>query len=104
MTGSVPIESIAQAIHECWRREAIANGDTVPTWQQLDESHKESSRDQARRIPDAAAQGRLRDRTLTRPGARRDAERQVLTADWPGRYSIETIMLAASGSAALNAS
>jgi hypothetical protein len=79
LTGSVPIESIAQAIHECWRREAIANGDTVPTWQQLDESRKESSR-------------------------RRDAERQVLTADWPGRYSIETIMLAASGSAALNAS
>jgi hypothetical protein len=78
LTGSVPIESIAQAIHEYWRREAIANGDTAPTWQQLDESRKESSR-------------------------RRDAERHVLTADWPGRYSIETIMLAASGSAALNA-
>ena len=44
MTGSVPIESIAQAIHECWRREAIANGDTASTWQQLDESRKESSR------------------------------------------------------------
>jgi hypothetical protein len=51
LTGSVPIESIAQAIHERWRREAIANDDTAPTWQQPGESRKESSRDQARRIP-----------------------------------------------------
>jgi hypothetical protein len=51
LTGSVPIESIAQAIHERWRREAIANDDTAPTWQQPGESRKESSRDQARRMP-----------------------------------------------------
>jgi hypothetical protein len=44
LTGSVPIESIAQAIHERWRREAIANDDTAPTWQQPGESRKESSR------------------------------------------------------------
>jgi hypothetical protein len=45
------IEPIAQAIHECWRQEAIANGETAPTWQDLDESRKNSSRDQARHIP-----------------------------------------------------
>jgi hypothetical protein len=51
LTGSVPIESIAQAIHERWRREAIANGETAPAWQELDDSRKESSRGQARHIP-----------------------------------------------------
>jgi hypothetical protein len=44
------IERIAQAIHERWRQEAIAHGDTAPTWQDLDEPRKESSRDQARHI------------------------------------------------------
>jgi hypothetical protein len=51
LVSSVPIESIAQAIHERWRQEAIANGETAPTWQELDESRKHSSRDQARHIP-----------------------------------------------------
>jgi RyR domain len=44
-------EPIAQAIHERWRQEAIAKGETAPTWQDLDESRKNSSRDQARQIP-----------------------------------------------------
>jgi hypothetical protein len=47
----VPIESMAQAIHERWRQEAVANGGTAPSWQELDESRKNSSRDQARHIP-----------------------------------------------------
>ena len=51
MASSVPIESVAQAIHERWRREAIAYGDAAPEWQDLDESRKASSRDQARHIP-----------------------------------------------------
>jgi RyR domain len=41
-------EPLAQAIHERWRQEAIVNGETAPTWQDLDESRKNSSRDQAR--------------------------------------------------------
>jgi RyR domain len=45
------IEAMARAIHERWRQEAIANGETAPTWQDLDESRKNSSRDQARNIP-----------------------------------------------------
>jgi TrkA-N domain len=44
-------EPIAHAIHERWRQEAIAKGETAPTWQQLDEPRKESSRDQARHLP-----------------------------------------------------
>jgi RyR domain len=44
-------EPIAQAIHEQWRQEAIAKGETAPTWQDLDDSRKNSSRDQARHIP-----------------------------------------------------
>ncbi len=51
MASSVPIESVARAIHERWRREAIANGDAAPEWQDLDESRKASSRHQARHIP-----------------------------------------------------
>jgi hypothetical protein len=51
LAGSVPIESVAQAIHERWRQEAIANGDAAPQWQELDDSRKASSRDQARHIP-----------------------------------------------------
>jgi len=44
-------EPMAQAIHQRWRQEAIAKGETAPTWQELDESRKNSSRDQAREIP-----------------------------------------------------
>jgi hypothetical protein len=44
-------EPLAQAIHERWRQEAIAKGETAPTWQELDESRKNSSRDQARHMP-----------------------------------------------------
>lgn len=51
MVSSISVEPIAQAIHERWRQEAIAAGDTAPTWQELDESRKQSSRDQARHIP-----------------------------------------------------
>ncbi len=51
LASSVPIESIAQAIHERWRQEAIASGEAAPTWQELDEFRKHSSRDQARHIP-----------------------------------------------------
>lgn len=45
------VERIAEAIHERWRQEAIAKGEMAPTWQDLDESRKNSSRDQARHIP-----------------------------------------------------
>jgi hypothetical protein len=51
LASSVPIESVAQAIHERWRQEAVANGDSAPQWRELDESRKASSRDQARHIP-----------------------------------------------------
>jgi RyR domain len=44
------LESIAQAIHERWRQEAIAKGETAPSWHDLDESRRNSSRDQARHI------------------------------------------------------
>jgi hypothetical protein len=44
-------ESMAQAIHERWRQGAIAKGEPAPPWPELDESLKESSRDQARHIP-----------------------------------------------------
>jgi RyR domain len=46
-----PIESIARAIHERWRSEQISAGKSAPPWEELDESRKESSRDQARDIP-----------------------------------------------------
>jgi len=45
------IESIARAIHERWRSEQISAGKSAPTWDELDESRKESSRDHARDIP-----------------------------------------------------
>lgn len=45
------VEPIARAIHERWRQEAIGKGESAPTWQDLDESRKNSSRDQARHIP-----------------------------------------------------
>ena len=41
---------LARAIHERWRQEAIAKGETAPTWQDLDEC-KNSSRDPAGHIP-----------------------------------------------------
>lgn len=45
------IEPIAQAIHERWRREQLEAGRPAPSWRELDESRKESSRAQARDIP-----------------------------------------------------
>jgi RyR domain len=45
------IESIARAIHERWRSEQISAGRSAPSWDELDESRKESSRDHARDIP-----------------------------------------------------
>lgn len=45
------VEPIAQAIHERWRSERIDAGETAPSWEELDESRKESSRAQARDIP-----------------------------------------------------
>jgi hypothetical protein len=45
------IEPIAQAIHERWRSEQIGAGKPAPSWEELDESRKESSRDNARDIP-----------------------------------------------------
>jgi hypothetical protein len=45
------IEPIAQAIHERWRSEQLDAGKPAPSWEELDESRKESSRDQARDIP-----------------------------------------------------
>lgn len=45
-------EPMAHAIHERWRQEAIAKGEPAETWEELDESRRESSRDQARQIPD----------------------------------------------------
>ncbi|WP_083208594.1 RyR domain-containing protein [Mycobacterium malmoense] len=50
MSGSL-VEPIAQAIHERWRSEQISGGRPAPSWEELDESRKESSRDQARDIP-----------------------------------------------------
>lgn len=46
-----PVEPIAQAIHERWRSEQVSAGKPAPLWEELDESRKESSRDQARDIP-----------------------------------------------------
>jgi len=44
-------EPIAQAIHERWRGAQISAGKPAPSWEELDESRKKSSRDQARDIP-----------------------------------------------------
>ena len=46
-----PIELIAQAIHERWRNEQIDAGKPAPSWDELDEPRKESSREHARDIP-----------------------------------------------------
>jgi hypothetical protein len=45
------VEPIAQAIHERWRSEQIDAGGPAPSWEELNESCQESSRDQARDIP-----------------------------------------------------
>jgi hypothetical protein len=44
-------EPIAWAIHERWRQQAMAKGETATAWRDLAESLKESSRGQARHIP-----------------------------------------------------
>ena len=44
-------EQLAHAIHELWRKEQISAGKPDPTWQDVNESRRESSRDQARDIP-----------------------------------------------------
>jgi len=43
-------EPLAEAIHEQWRTEQIKKDKPAPTWDDLDESRKESSREQARDI------------------------------------------------------
>jgi len=43
-------ERIAEAIHRRWRGVQIAAGEPAPTWRELDDSRKESNRDQARHI------------------------------------------------------
>lgn len=43
-------EGLAHAIHRRWRAEQQAEGRSAPTWSELDESRKESSRAQARDI------------------------------------------------------
>jgi hypothetical protein len=45
------VEAIAHAIHERWREEQRDAGKPAPPWEELDESRKQSSRDQARDIP-----------------------------------------------------
>jgi hypothetical protein len=44
------LEPFAQALHNRWRNLALKNGEKAPTWDELDESRKESSRAQARDI------------------------------------------------------
>jgi RyR domain len=44
-------EAMAHAIHQHWRKEQLDAGKPAPTWEELDESRKRSSRDQARDIP-----------------------------------------------------
>jgi hypothetical protein len=43
-------ETIAHGLHEYWRAEQLAAGKPAPSWAELDESRKESSRAQARYI------------------------------------------------------
>jgi RyR domain-containing protein len=45
------VEPLAQAIHQRWRSDQAAAGNPAPGWHELDESRRESSRDQARDIP-----------------------------------------------------
>jgi hypothetical protein len=44
-------EPMARAIHERWRKERLDASKSAPTWEELDDSRKESSRAQARDIP-----------------------------------------------------
>jgi hypothetical protein len=44
------LEPFAEALHNRWREEKLAKGEDAPTWDELDESRKESSRAQARDI------------------------------------------------------
>ena len=44
------LEPFAEALHNRWREEKLAKGDDAPTWGDLDESRKASSRAQARDI------------------------------------------------------
>lgn len=41
---------MARAIHNRWRDEQLATGKPAPSWEELDESRKKSSREQARDI------------------------------------------------------
>jgi hypothetical protein len=43
-------EPFAEALHNRWRKEKLEKGEDAPTWDELDESRKESSRAQARDI------------------------------------------------------
>jgi RyR domain len=89
------IEPMARAIHERWRQEAIAKGETAPTWRDLDESRKDSSRDQARTIPTllhkvGCAIAPLRDREAT-DFTFTDAEIAVLATAEHDRWNRERI-------------
>jgi hypothetical protein len=44
------VEQIARAIHSRWRDAQLATGRPAPSWEELDESRKRSSREQARDI------------------------------------------------------
>jgi TrkA-N domain len=44
------LEPFAEALHNRWRKEKLKKGEYAPTWDELDESRKESSRAQARDI------------------------------------------------------
>jgi hypothetical protein len=93
------VEPIARAIPERWRSDQIAAGKPAPSWPELDESRKESSRAQARDIPvklravgcDVAS---LRDDetgTLTGDFTFTDAEVQTLAAAEHVRWVRERI-------------
>ena len=89
------VEPIAHAIHEHWRQEAIAKGETAPTWQDLDESRKNSSRDQAGHIPDPLAQDWLCHCAVTWLGATdftfTDSEIELLAIAEHARWNHERI-------------
>jgi hypothetical protein len=44
------LEPFAQALHNRWRQQRLKTGEDAPTWDELDEARKESSRAQARDI------------------------------------------------------
>ncbi len=45
------VEPMAHAIHELWRKDQVSENKPAPTWEDLDEARRDSSRDQARDIP-----------------------------------------------------